>query len=54
MLPVAVGLQASPAAAKSHLDAVAELHDHHSRDAGESLYLAYEAGSYSKARPHTP
>lgn len=51
MLPVSVGLEGAGAAAKKHLDAIAELHDHHVRDAGESLFLAYEAGSYSKVRP---
>lgn len=51
MLPICVGLDGAGRAAQELLAAIAELHDNHIRDCGESLYLAYEAGSYSKAGP---
>lgn len=46
LLPAVLGLGSERAA--SLLQAMTDLHDHHERDAWESIFTAYEAGTYSK------
>lgn len=46
LLPTVLGLGSERAAAL--LQAMTDLHDHHERDAWESIFTAYQAGTYSK------
>lgn len=49
LLPAVLGLGATDRVA-ALLEAMTNLHDHHERDAGESIFAAHEAGTYTKVR----
>jgi hypothetical protein len=51
MLPVSAGLSEAGDGScwkQQHLTDILKLGDDHRRDAGDSIFLAYQSGSYSK------